>query len=71
MNGERLRVSVAAVLKLAVWAVCVAVALQVIFYFVFQMIGYNSYLLSLTLIGSVIAAILLLIGWSMLKRAIK
>jgi len=64
-------VSVATVLKLAVWAVCVAVVLQVIFYFVFQVIGYNSYLLSLTLIGSVIAAILLLIGWNMLKRAIK
>ena len=63
--------SVATVLKLAVWAVCVAVVLQVIFYFVFQVIGYNSYLLSLTLIGSVIAAILLLIGWNMLKRAIK
>jgi uncharacterized membrane protein len=64
-------VSVATVLKLAAWAVCVAVALQIIFYFVFQVIGYNSYLLSLTLIGSVIAAILLLIGWNILRRAIK
>jgi len=34
--------SVATVLKLAVWAVCVAVVLQVIFYLVFQVIGYNS-----------------------------
>lgn len=63
--------SVATVLKLAVWAVCVAVALQVIFYFVFQVIGYNSYLLSITLIGSLIVAILLLIGWRFLKIAIK
>jgi hypothetical protein len=63
--------SVDTVLKLAVWAVCVAVVLQVIFYFVFQVIGYNSYLLSLTLIGSLIVAIVLLIGWSILKRTIK
>jgi hypothetical protein len=63
--------SIATVLKLALWAVCVAVALQVIFYFVFQVIGYNSYLLSITLIGSLIVAILLLIGWKILKRTIK
>jgi membrane protein YdbS with pleckstrin-like domain len=41
------------VLKLAAWGVCVAVALQVIFYFVFQTIGHDSYLLSITLIVSV------------------
>jgi hypothetical protein len=63
--------SVATVLKLAVWAVCVAVVLQIIFYFVLQVIGYNSYLLSLTLIGSLIVAIVLLIGWNILKRKIK
>jgi hypothetical protein len=63
--------SVATVLKLAVWAVCVAVVLQIIFYFVLQVIGYNSYLLSLTLIGSLIVAIVLLIGWNILKRTIK
>jgi hypothetical protein len=63
--------SFATVLKLAVWAICVAVALQVIFYFVFQVIGYNPYFLSITLIGSLVAAILLLIGWRILKRTIK
>jgi high-affinity Fe2+/Pb2+ permease len=62
---------VATVLKLAVWGICVAIALQVIFYFVFQVIGYNSYLLSVTLIVSLIAAILLLIGWRTLIRAVK
>ena len=63
--------SMSTVLKLAAWGVCVAVALQVIFYFVFQTIGYNSYLLSITLIVSVIVGFLLLVGWRILKRAIK
>jgi len=63
--------SVATVLKLAAWGVIVAVALQVIFYFVFQVIGYDSYLLSMTLIVSVIIGIFLLIEWIILKRAVK
>ncbi len=61
----------ATILKFAAWGVIVAVALQVIFYFVFQIIGYNSYLLSITLIVSVIIGILLLIGWRTLKKAVK
>jgi len=63
--------NVATILKFAAWGVIVAVALQVIFYFVFQIIGYNSYLLSITLIVSVIIGILLLIGWRTLKKAVK
>lgn len=63
--------SMSTVLKLAAWGVCVAVALQVIFYFVFQTIGYDSYLLSVTLIVSVAVGFLLLVGWRILKRAIK
>jgi uncharacterized membrane protein len=63
--------STSTVLKLAAWGVCVAVALQVIFFFVFQMIGYDSYLLSITLIVSVMVGFLLLVGWRILKRAIK
>jgi high-affinity Fe2+/Pb2+ permease len=61
---------VATLLKFAAWGVIVAVALQVIFYFVFQTIGYDSYLLSITLIVSVIIAILLLVGWKALKKAV-
>ena len=61
---------VANLLKFAAWGVIVAVALQVIFYFVFQIIGYDSYLLSITLIVSVIIGILLLFGWKALKRAV-
>ncbi|HUW48563.1 MAG TPA: hypothetical protein VMW36_07465 [Patescibacteria group bacterium] len=63
--------SMPSVLKLAVWGVCVAIALQVIFYFVFQAIGYDSYMLSITLLVSLIVAILLLVGWKTLKRAIR
>jgi uncharacterized membrane protein len=63
--------SVSTVLKLAAWGVCVAVALQVIFYFIFQAIGYDSYLLSITLIVSILVGFLILVGWRILKRAIK
>ena len=63
--------SIATVLKHAAWGVIVAVALQVIFYFVFQIIGYDSFLLSITLIISVIACLLLLAGWRILNKAIR
>jgi uncharacterized membrane protein len=63
--------SLATVLKLAAWGVIVAVALQVIFYFVFQIIGYDSYLLSITLIISVVAVFLLLTGWRILKNSMR
>jgi hypothetical protein len=63
--------SITIVLKLAVWGICVAIALQVIFYFIFQVIGYNSYLLSITLLVSLTVAVLLLVGWRILKRAIR
>jgi len=64
-------VSMTTVLKLAVWGICVAIVLQVIFYFIFQVIGYNSYLLSITLLVSLTVAVLLLVGWRILKRAIR
>jgi len=63
--------SIATVLKLAVWGICVAIALQVIFYFIFQVIGYNSYLLSITLLVSLTVVVLLLAGWRILKRTIR
>lgn len=61
--------SEASVLKLAAYGVIIAVVLQVIFYFVFQLIGRDSFLLSITLIASVIIGILLLIIWNGLKKA--
>jgi len=57
------------VLKLAAYGVIIAVVLQVIFYFVFQLIRRDSFLLSITLIASVIVGILLLIIWNGLKKA--
>jgi hypothetical protein len=63
--------SVATILKLAAWGVIVAVTLQIIFYFVFQVIGYDSYLLSISLIISVIAVLMLLAEWMTLKKAIR
>ena len=61
--------SEASVLKLAAYGVIIAVVLQIIFYFVFQLIGRDSFLLSITLIASVIVGILLLIIWNGLKKA--
>jgi uncharacterized membrane protein len=54
-------------LKLGALGVCIMVALQAIFYFVFQTIGYNSFWLSITLIAS----ILVFIGILVLLRAFK
>ncbi len=51
--------SITTVLKLTVWSICVVIALQVVFYFIFQVIGYNSYLLSITLLVSLAVAVLL------------
>jgi hypothetical protein len=62
---------VVALLKFAAWGVFVAVALQVVFYFIFQIIGYDSYLLSIALIVSVVIGILLVVGWRVLKKAVK
>ena len=56
------------VLKHLAWITCIMVVLQVIFYFVFQIIGYNSFLLSVTLIASVLVALTVLFAWRVLKK---
>ena len=58
-----------AVLKLLAWGILVAVTLQVIFYFVFQLIGYDSFLLSLTLLASLLTGFAVLVVWRVLKKA--
>ena len=63
--------SASTALRLAAWGVCVAVALQVVFYFVFQAIGYDSFLLSLTLLISLVVALLIFASWEALKRLTK
>jgi hypothetical protein len=57
------------VLKLAAWAACLMVALQVIFCFILQALDYDSFWLSITLIGSALAFVALVILWQLLKKA--
>ena len=59
-----------AVLKLVAWGILVAVTLQVTFYFVFQLIGYDSFLLSLTLIASLLTGFAVLVVWRVLKKTV-
>ena len=59
------------VLKHLAWITCIMVVLQVIFYFVFQIIGYNSFLLSVTLIASVLVGLIVLFVWRVLKKTVR
>jgi len=61
-------VSWALVLKLAAFAAGVMVALQLIFYVIFEIIGYDSYLLSITLMASLIVATLFLVLWNIFNK---
>lgn len=65
---ELIVVSWESVLKLAAFATGVMVVLQIVFYFVFEVVGYDSYLLSLTLIVSLIVAIVFLLLWNIAKK---
>ena len=56
------------VLKLAAFAAGVMVALQLVFYVIFEIIGYDSFLLSITLIFSLTVAILFLVMWNIVKK---
>jgi len=47
-----------------------AVTLQVVFYFVFQLIGYDSFLLSVTLVASLLTGFAVLVVWRVLKKAV-
>ena len=58
------------VLKLLACGICVAVTLQVVFYFVFQLIGYDSFLLSVTLLASLLTGFAVLVVWRVLKKAV-
>ena len=59
-----------AVLKLLAWGILVAVTLQVVFYFVFQLIGYDSFLLSVTLAASLLTGFAVLVVSRVLKKAV-
>jgi hypothetical protein len=56
------------VLKLAAVGAFVMIALQVIFYFIFQNIGYDSYWLSLNLIAFILVFIIVVIAWRIIPK---
>jgi len=64
-------VSWESVLKFAAVAASVMVALQLIFYIVFNVIDYDSYLLSITLIASIVVAIVFLVLRNLAKKALR
>ena len=51
------------VLKMAVVGTLILIIFQVIFYFIFQNIGYDSYLLGVTLTACILIFIILRIVW--------
>ena len=58
------------VLKNAAITVLVMLALSAVLYFIFQVIGYDSYLLSINLIVLTIISIAILVSWRAMKRVI-
>jgi hypothetical protein len=56
------------VLKLAAWIVLIAIVLQVVFYFVFQNIGYDTYWLSINLIAFILLLIVFIIAWRIITK---
>jgi 4-amino-4-deoxy-L-arabinose transferase-like glycosyltransferase len=56
------------VLKLAAFGVVVMIILQVAFYFIFQDLGYDSYLLGITLIVSILIVIIIIFVWRIFKN---
>ena len=59
------------VIKLAAWGIYVMVVLQVIFHFVFRAIGYDSLVLSITLVTSIIVFLFMVAVWKFLKKHIE
>lgn len=47
------------------------VAVQIIFHFVFQIIGYSSFLLSVALIVSFLVFITISLSWRILKKKVQ
>ena len=56
------------VLKLAAATVLIMITLQLVFYFVFQNIGYDAYLLSLNLVAFILVFIVVLIIWRIIPK---
>jgi hypothetical protein len=60
-----------AVVKHLAWVLCLMVVLQAIFHFVFQIIDYNSFLLSVVLTATVLVVLVVLFVWRLLKNAVR
>ena len=56
------------VLKMAVVGTLILIIFQVIFYFIFQNIGYDSYLLGVTLTACILIFIILRIVWRVASK---
>jgi hypothetical protein len=56
------------VLKLAAVAAFVMIVLSVVFYFVFENIGYDSYSLSILLVFSILTFIVIRIVWRIVTK---
>ena len=56
------------VLKIAVVGRLILIIFQVIFYFIFQNIGYDSYLLGVTLTACILVFIILRIVWTVATK---
>jgi len=56
------------VLKNGAITVLVMIAVSAVLYLIFQVIGYNSYLLSINLIALILVLISILIIWRILKK---
>jgi hypothetical protein len=64
----RMGLSWDSVLKNAGIAIVVMVAVSGVLYFVLQVTGYNSYLLSINLIALILVLIVILVMWRILKK---
>jgi hypothetical protein len=64
----RMGLSWDSVLKNAAIAIVVMVAVSGVLYFVLQVTGYNSYLLSINLIALILVLIVILVMWRILKK---
>ena len=58
------------IFKLATWGIYIMVVLQVIFHFVFRAIGYDSLVLSITLVTSIVVFLVIFAVWKFLKKAV-
>jgi ABC-type bacteriocin/lantibiotic exporter with double-glycine peptidase domain len=65
------RMSSNTVIRLTGWGVCIMVVLQLVFHFVFQLLGYDSLVLSITLVTSVVVFLIIFAVWQVLNKTVR